>query len=544
MKRLALFLLLAGCQPAAVRVEGSHAVLENDRLRVDFMPEGGGVSIRRGGGWVPVALLRGPGFEKGAVQDSAIVFPDARFMLDGPRLRFQTRGELQVEVVGKRSMALFPGLEFLEEDEPSSSDRDAHGPLADRRRPDPAKITVPLAAFEVNGSLVALLWKDSRPAFFEAREKNRMAVAGEAILLVEPGASIYDAVPRWIDTFGLPPAEPWPRTLEEELALCREGFRTVAVRGGKFRHCAGKDWPPQFAPGFAVLLHLLGEKIDWEDYPDLLDTANCHVLKWEAPFLSGNPQGVLKLKDRLLLLSQDRIDGEWGFHPMDEKQAALGTSQDRVLGTSAYSALSIAKAARMTGDDDLRGIALEALSRMRRHRVPRGAQNWECPLYEPDLLAAAYAVGGYVEAFKLTGEQVFLKEAIRWAKAGLPFLYLWSLPDRHGMLYASIPVFGTTQFTHPWFGTPVQWNGLVYAYYLRKLAPLDRSFPWTSVANGITASGVHQQYADGPSKGCYPDGFYDQCTRRAPPDLNPEDLVVNILTAEGRDPDPDYSIKK
>jgi len=72
------------------------------------------------------------------------------------------------------------------------------------------------------------------------------------------------------------------------------------------------------------------------------------------------------------------------------------------------------------------------------------------------------------------------------------------------MLYGSIPVFGTTQFTHSWFGIPVQWNGLVYAYYLRKLAPLDPSFDWLRVADGITSSAVNQQYADGPSKGCYP----------------------------------------
>jgi hypothetical protein len=107
------------------------------------------------------------------------------------------------------------------------------------------------------------------------------------------------------------------------------------------------------------------------------------------------------------------------------------------------------------------------------------------------------------------------------------------------MRYASIPVFGTTLYTQSWFGVPAQRSGLVYAYYLRKLAAQDRSFDWLRVADGITASAVHQQYAEGPSKGCYPDGFTDQCTRRAPPDLNPEDILVNILTSIGKDPDPD-----
>jgi hypothetical protein len=289
----------------------------------------------------------------------------------------------------------------------------------------------------------------------------------------------------------------------------------------------------------------LGEKIDWTlDYPDLLDNVNCHILKWEAPFYAGEPEVARKLVDRLKLLLGWRSDGEWGFHPMKEEQKELGKAGDKVLGTSAYNALAFAKAARMTGNEELEYMALETLRRLRAHKIPRGAQSWECPLYEPDLLAAAYAVGGYVEAFKLSRDERYLKDASRWAKAGLPFLYLWSLPDRHGMLYGSIPVFGTTQFTHPWFGVPVQWNGLVYAYYLRKLAPLDRSFDWLRVADGITAAAIHQQYADGPSKGCYPDGYYDQCTRRAPPDINPEDILVNILASIGKDPDPDLSLKR
>jgi hypothetical protein len=469
---------------------------------------------------------------------------------DATRMRLQIATEVLVEAPGTRTMALFPGLEFLEGSEPSSSDRDAHGPLADRRRPDPSNVTVPLMAYEVDGTLVALMWKGPARPFFEAGDRNRMGLAPadgpvEAVLLVEPGATILDAVPRWTEIFGgLPAPEPWPRTLDEELALCKAGFKSVAAERGKHRHAMGKDWAPDWTPGFGVLLHLLGEPVDWFDYSDLLSTVNCHVLRWEAPFYAGEPETAKKLVERMQILIDMRkvADGEWGFHPMNAEQRKLGTAGDSVLGTSAQNALSVAKAARMTGDAGLKAAALDVLVRMRRHRVPRGAQNWECPLYEPDLLAAAFAVGANVEAWKLSGDRAYLAEAVRWAKSGLPFLYFWSLPGRKGMLYASIPVFGTTQFTHPWFGVPVQWNGLVYAYYLRKLAPHDRSVDWLRVADGITASAVHQQYADGPSKGCYPDGYYDQCTRRAPPDINPEDILINILTSIGKDPDPDLSV--
>jgi hypothetical protein len=524
---LPALLFAAGCSSASMD-------LSTDRLRLRSEPAGTEISVRREGGWRVVARLSG--------------LPLRPISIDGNRLLLPISSRVEVEVPARKTMALFPGLEFLEGDEVSSSDRDAQGPLADRRRPDRSMITVPLMAFEAEGALVALLWQGPAQPFFEARERNRMSIEPEdrAVLLVEPGATIYDAVPRWVSIFGLPEPEPWPRTLEEELALCKAGFRSVGAPRGKHRHAAGQDWPAEWTPGFGVLRHLLGEKVDWFDYSDLLSTVNCHILRWEAPFYAGEREVVGKLLERMKMLTdmRKRQDGEWGFHPMSEEQRRLGAAGDSVLGTSAEKAYSVAKAARMTGDAELRSIALDVLGRLRRHRVPRGGQSWECPLYEPDLLAAAFAVGAYVEAWKLSGDRAWLAEASRWAKAGLPFIYFWEIPGRKGMRYASIPVFGTTQFTHPWFGVPVQWNGLVFAYFLRKLAPHDGSFDWLRVAEGITASAIQQQYADGPSKGCYPDGFYDHCTRRAPPDINPEDILVNVLASMGKDPDPDLSLRK
>lgn len=465
--------------------------------------------------------------------------PDVR-QISPTQLLIRSSAEILFTVHGPRSMALFPGLEFLEGDERSSSDR---------RRPESWKVTVPLMAYEVDGHLVALLWKEGARPIFEAGEKNLMGLAPaggpvEMILHVEPGATIYDAVPRWAATFGLPEPEPWPRTFEEELALCKAGFASVSAGRGKHRHAVGPGHPADWTPGFGVLLHLLGEPVDWFDYSDLLSTVNTHLLRWEAPFYAGEPETVKKLVERMTMLTdmRKRADGEWGFHPMTAEERKLGTAGESVLGTSALNAFSTAKAARMTGDPRLRAIALDVLGRMRRHRVPRGGLSTQCPLRDPDLVSAAYAVGAYVEAFKLSGDRAWLADASRWAKSGLPFLYVWNLPGRKAMRYASIPVFGTTRFTHAWFGVPVQWSGLVFAYYLRKLAPHDRSLDWVRIADGITANAVHQQYTEGPSKGCYPDALHDRFTRRAPPDLNPEDILVNILTSIGKDPDPDLSL--
>lgn len=549
--------LSAGCASPSVRFESTRAWMENPQLRIEFRAGAAQISLRRGEEWLPVARLVGLDWmmEPSVVGETELHMVTSRgsvrFRLFGSQLWFETQRNLAVEVLGQRVAALFPGLEFLEGDESSSSERDAHGALADRRQPPPWQLTVPLMAYATDSALVALMWREGGQPYFEAREFNRMALMPErgslsvrGLLHVEEGATILEAVPRWTQIFGLPPPTRWPRSLEEELALCKIGLQTVAETDGRHRHCVGPEWKPEWTPGFGVLLHLLGEKINWEKYPDLLSSANCHILRWEAPFYAAKPELVKNILPAMKQLAAARVNGEWSFQPdpKNEKQAALGPRGATVLGTSAHNALLLAKAARMTGDPELRQAALETLKVLRKYRVPRGAQTWECPIYAPDLLAAAYALGANVEAFKISADRSYLVEAVRWAKAGLPFLYLWSRPNNPMMLYASIPIFGATFHTHPWFGVPVQWNGLVYAYYLRKLAPLDKSFDWLRVADGITASALHQQYAHGPSQGCYPDALYEELSRRSPPDLNPENILVNILTMIGKDPDPDFQL--
>jgi hypothetical protein len=57
-----------------------------------------------------------------------------------------------------KEFALFPGLEYLEGPETSSSTRDLAPPLHDRRVPAPLKIACPVMAVQGRGALTALLW--------------------------------------------------------------------------------------------------------------------------------------------------------------------------------------------------------------------------------------------------------------------------------------------------------------------------------------------------------------------------------------------------
>ena len=508
----------------------------------------------------------------------------------------------------RKTAALFPGLEFLEGDEPSSSTRDVAPPNNNRLVPHPYKITIPLVAIEHKKTLVGLVWEALEtwdgehnmlsaafaspnwynhqknhlmglfvPTIPEWVEDNHLAASTpyllkadlsltiKAQIIIDGNASILDAISHWTDAYGVPEPLEAPRSDREEVLLSRHGFMQTVwdEETGKSRHCV--DWTPGNAPGFATLLwydyliqtqddsikdelvrqralEIVKRTIQEAGPGGLSSTDLCHILKWEAPFYFGEVEAGL---DRLREIAARWIetqaeDGSWRFHPITDRAKTLGNEGDAVLGTCAPTARMLLKHARVSGDLESLTAGLKGLKFMEGFKVPRGAQTWECPLYEPDLLAAAHAVGAYVEAYAITQEKHYLEGAEQWAKTGLPFVYHWHLPDRPGMRFGSIPVFGTTFYTHPWFGVPVQWNGLVYAYSLQHLArhaSESQSQFWSKVAEGITISAMYQQWTEGELKGTYPDGLYGYCTEGRGPHINPEDIMVNLYTLRGLDPD-------
>ena len=498
----------------------------------------------------------------------------------------------------KKTAALFPGLEYLEGDEPSSNIRDAAPPLNNRLVPHPYKITIPVMAVEIQKSVIGIAWnplhswdgkKQNVSAVFASpnwhhQERNHLMglflptvpewvkentlvaetayrlapnspITIDCEIIVDGNASILEAISHWTSAYGTPEPLESPRNDEEEILLSRHGFMQSVwdEELKQSRHCV--DWASHNEPGFATLL--------WYDYLvtksasvkkrvkeiaektvaeagaiGLASRGSCHILSGEFPFYFGHLDAALDyyVAEVQPLIDSQAEDGSWGFQPTSEKTENLGKVGDVVLGTCAAKALKLFKHARITGNKVSLEAGKKALSFMDRFSVPRGAQAWECPLYEPDILAAAHAIGAYVEAHETTGNKSYLKRAEYWAKTGLPFLYHWHLPDRPGMQFASIPVFGTTFYTHSWLGVPVQWNGLVYAYYLQRLNQHTQDEKWRKIAEGITISAIYQQWTDGELKGTYPDGFYGFCTEGKGPHLNPEDIMVNVYMLRGLDP--------
>lgn len=525
-------------------------------------------------------------------------------LLEGPVLFAGDNGN---ESFGaSKDLAIFPGLEFLEDDERSSSTRDAAAPINLRLVPDPYKVTVPLMAVSAHNHLVALMWDqmqrwDGRhftvsaefasPNFEDAQENHKMGLflpagaewvkenetsayrpyplaAGQPVTLesqivLDAHADALDAFAHYFSAFGPIKSSPKPRTLAQEMALCRYGFmKTVWDEQAKaWSHCVG--WGAADTPGFATLLwfdaqlnrnpdedekrrvlervNLVAGKILGQSGPEgLASSTNCHIMSGELPFYIGHLDGGLRGLERHIrgLMASQQNDGSWRFNP-DEHRRVLGKPGDTVIGLCARNARDIMRYARITGDPAAAQSGLKALEFMNRFRVPRGAQTWECPMYEPDILAAAWAVGAYLECYRFTGKREYLDKAVYWAKTGLPFIWVWSDPERPIMQGATVPVFGTTFYTHSWFGVPVQWCGLCYAYNIQQLAAYDSSFPWRDVAEAITVSGMIQQFGDEKPelKGTYPDAVYEKFTRRSPAYINPEDIMLNVLALGGYDPD-------
>ena len=410
----------------------------------------------------------------------------------------------------RKTAALFPGLEFLEGDEPSSSTRDVAPPNNNRLVPHPYKITIPLMAVEHKKTLVGLAWDALEtwdgehnmlsaafaspnwhnhqknhlmglfvPTIPDWVEENHLAASTpyplkanlpitiKAQVIVDGNASILDAISHWTDAYGVPEPLEAPRSDREEVLLSRHAFmQTVWDKDtGKSQHCV--DWTPGNAPGFATLLwydyliqtqddtikdesvrqralEIVKNTIQEAGPGGLSSTDLCHILKWEAPFYFGEVEaGLDRLKEiATRWIETQEEDGSWGFHPITDRAKTLGNEGDTVLGTCAPTAQLLLKHARVTGDSESLAAGLKGLKFMEGFKVPRGAQTWECPLYEPDLLAAAHAVGAYVEAYEITQEKRHLERAEQWAKSGLPFVYHWHLSDRPGMRFGSIPVFG------------------------------------------------------------------------------------------------------
>ncbi|HIQ20547.1 MAG TPA: hypothetical protein EYH34_04820 [Planctomycetes bacterium] len=477
--------------------------------------------------------------------------PAIRFQGDGVTLRLEVSENLVhvridspqvcegpvVRVFGGIQQGLLAGLEYLGRGERSSSTLDVETEDHLRFAPDPLKVTMPLAAVVTDRASVALTWDDMElqpvfavPNFFDAAEDHRMALRGRRIEATVrlAGDSLEEAVAWAVQRKGLPPVPPAPRTAEEQRKLCLAALQGPLKTDEGWGHCVEDRWPRRWYADMASTLWRLTGRVP--DLPELVPHG-AHIRNDTIYFVTGQADRWLKtqraqVRQRIV---QQHPDGSYRYAGRYRR----GHFEDTASGVCARPAAMLLEFAWITGDAEALAAGLRTLEYMKRFRTPRGAQVWEVPLHTPDLLASAYLVWAYVRGYQLTEKAEYLHHARRWALSGVPFVYLWGRYPV--MLYGTPPVYGATNWRAPsWFGLPVQWVGIVYAYALTMLAPYDQTLDWNQLARGILVAGQQMQYPDGPYAGLLPDSFTLAGQRRLPPRINPCALVSLAMAVDGQ----------
>lgn len=487
--------------------------------------------------------------------------------------------------------ALFPGVEYLSAGEPSSSPRGFAPPLHLRHAPPRTYLTAPVLAVSFGSparvpprnptrfwcpdslrtpsALSPSLWtiglfgKPGDKAEFSTPagllETHALTLQGtEATLFITEGGALC-GLREWLkDSGGLPQPTAWPRSEREAFALSRKGFEKLWVPQ-KRQWKAVAEGQPEPNAGIAALLWWDGlvnaetaslsrarEAVAALTPAQYAQRGACHLMRFELPFLAGKlPEAFGALKSELNGICESQsLDGGWRFGAKDGPQHTLGQAGDSVSGISSHAAWMLLRWARISGDLEALRAGERALGFIARFELPRGASLWECPIYEPDVLAAVWLLAANLEGWAATNNPRWLREALRWAETAVPFVYLWGRTERPAQLGACIATLGTTFYTLSWLGRPVQWEGLILAWHLGRLAEaLERASvasgtlnfspsDWRRLSELLLSSGLHQQVANGT----YPDSITDFKDPQ-PVFINPENIFALLLAKQGKAPE-------
>ncbi|MBI4583823.1 MAG: hypothetical protein HY717_07350 [Planctomycetes bacterium] len=496
-----------------------------------------------------------------------------------------------------KHQGLFAGLEYLA-DEPSSSQADVTMPEHVRIVPDPSKITFPLMAIEHSGRYIGLVWELSplAAAVFDSPDRNHGSGAhllglwapnvgslrsenslfAQAPFPIDPGSplvcraallggegpSVAPAVRQYVALRGLPPVPSFAGGLPRAVDLLAAGWLdSDAYAGdGLWRHAVWPGFNPQKASDAIVFMAWLANRtgnaalaarlrselaaaLAKRQADDPTFQSGVAHINWPTnALLLGNVPGYVAAR-------RDGASGQTGLfdaqgirhYPQGGSKPELGATHftDHANGYGGSVLHLILEAAALSGNASLVSKALALLDQqtaLYRNSEPRGAQTWEVPLHTPDILASAYMLKCYVLGYELTGKESYLEEARYWAWTGVPFVYLEPWINGAVSRYATIPVYGATNFVAPvWIGLPVQWCGLVYRSWLHRLASHDPEGPWETLARGITVCGLQMTWpeSDAARLGLLPDVFDLRAQSRGGPAINPGTVQGSLGEAFG-----------
>ncbi len=408
----------------------------------------------------------------------------------------------------EKDSAQRPGIDWLIGEEKSSDQSNIVG-LRDQRVPHPNKLTVPVMGFVVDRKMVGLTWDplqkwdgryDRPSALFDSPNRTH----GQANHLA---GLFLPSIPDWVEQYKLKATTPYPLEPGKEIRLQFSIFAAdnasdlSPVLYWHERH--GTPEPPALDRTYEQELAL------------------CETGK--APEMNVESAIRFSLEKAELALAKQADHGWWPWSysgalvtnmlnwTHSENIDDFGMPGDTSIGAyspdwqNRYDNLELFRAARFTGDPRLVERAVKALRKAESFRRPEGAQPWELPLHTADILAARYGVDAFLEGYLITGNEEWLEKSRYWARAGLPFIYVWEAEDQPKMKYAAIAVYGGSFTDYLLLGQGITWCAMDYAESLIHLAAYDPEGPWKTIALGIIHNVTLQHEMEGEKKGMWPD---------------------------------------
>jgi len=478
-----------------------------------------------------------------------------QFRLKGNEILFDASASVNIHapvlrMFGTMQQGVFPGVEYLEKGEYSSSSADIETSETIRFAPPILWVTVPFMSIVTDQASFTVAWDDpttqavfATPNFLDGATDHRMNLCGQKLsgsIQVTSPEPLESAILRGVERWGLPALPKRPRTAEEQDALNLAGFTQsdlkVADKGWCHAVIPGPNshFKPSFGSDFLSTIWELTGKI-----PDVprIDSRGGHIANYSCYLVMNKADQLISALNGSAAQARknQRADGSFPYNGKYLK----GHWSDTASGHCGNSLFLLMEHWRLTGNAESLAAAEKGLQYVNQLKTPRGAQVWELSLHTPDIMGSSRCALANILAYEATGKEEYLKQARRWAVTGLPFIYFWEMPlagNEHPiMLYSTIPVFGATNWSSPnWMGLPVQWCGLDYAYALIRLAPHDSSFDWLKIAEGIIIAGEYHQYPDDNFIGLLPDSFNLSAQSRNAPNINPSALHLLRRMLEGR----------
>jgi hypothetical protein len=449
-----------------------------------------------------------------------------------------------------RDDCIFPGIEWLVDDEWSSGTDWFEHPEALRVSPHPHKVAIPIMAISHGGVGLGVSWDPQQgalshmtrfrcpqpvlasPNFIDRRNHHLLGLmipsgrwgmmenelradppvrvprgiklALDAEISVVQGTSL-DVVVDWVRRKGLPdpgmPRYQWTEVLDR----IARAFNTNLWMDGKGWGFTGQG--SRAVPG--LVTQYIEQGADREVAEGLVEKVEwCRANRAPPGKASPGPTRIGLMSDQDMrrmadgLLGIQTPDGDFPFDPdgrhrtdLLERAALwrpLGVAGDSAVDLCATASAMLLLAGRKLGEKRFLDGARKTLESAYKSDRPEGGDWWETPLHSPNLLAAGNAAIAYYLGYEEFGDQRYLARAVHWIRSLLPFTHLWE-PDDMPMVYNTKPCLNTTcWYLSDWTAKHVQWEVLTVFEMSDNLgidwAEIDPEVDWSTYHRGVTTA--------------------------------------------------------